>query len=280
MNIVFDFEKLKRLLASFYEITGLRYSAVDSEYNVVCASSSLSEFCSRIHALPEGYARCVESDTHEARSTSIHTSMRIYRCHAGVTEVAIPIIGEGQIVAYLFVGQVLNSAECIEEQWQSARRCLNWHPDRDLLEEPFKKLRIVSEQTLEACATILRACSAYIWLDGVVKTNALSDTQRVNAYVDANYTSKITLGSMAKALSMSKTKLCMLACKEQTTVMQMIRKRRIAAAKKYLENTEYTITEIADMVGISDYNYFTKVFKSMEGLTPRHYRKLAKTSKN
>ena len=273
MEIVFDFKKLNKILMSFYEITGLRYSAVDSDYNVVCVSSGYSEFCYKINAMHEGHLRCVASDTHAAQSIDKHSGMCIYRCHAGVTEAVIPIIGEGEIVAYLFVGQVLNAEESIEEQWQRARDNLDWCADRDALEAPFKKLKKLSEHTIKACATILRACSAYIWLDGVVKTASLSDAQRIKAYIDANYTTNITLTSMAKALSMSKTKLCMLANKQDSTIMHMVRSKRIEAAKKHLETTEYAISQIAEMVGISDYNFFTKVFKAAEGITPRDYRK-------
>lgn len=277
MNVVFDFKKLNYILKSFYDITGLRYSAVDSNFNVVCASCGSSDFCARINAMPEGHLRCVNSDTQAAKSISIDTKMRIYRCHAGVTEAVIPIVGEGEIVAYLFVGQILNSEENIEKQWLRARENLSWYEDRDSLEVPFKRLNALNDQKIKACATILRACSSYIWLDGMVKIAALSDAQRVKAYIEANYKNNMTLDSMAEALSMSKTKLCGLANKQKTTIMKMISGKRIEAAKIYLESTDYAIAEIADMVGISDYNYFAKVFKSVEGVTPRDYRKQAKT---
>lgn len=279
MNVVFDFKKLNHILKSFYEITGLRYSAVDSKYNVVCASCGASDFCARVNATAEGHLRCVHSDTQAAKSITINTKMRIYRCHAGVTEAVIPIIGEGEIVAYLFVGQILNSEESIEKQWSKARENLSWHSDPDSLEESFKRLNALNYQRIKACAIILRACSSYIWLDGMVKIAALSDMQRVNAYIDANYKNNITLDSMAEELSISKTKLCGLANKQQTTIMKLIGHKRMEAAKVYLESTDYAIAEIADIVGISDYNYFAKVFKSVVGVTPRDYRKQVKTGR-
>jgi YesN/AraC family two-component response regulator len=45
-------------------------------------------------------------------------------------------------------------------------------------------------------------------------------------------------------------------------------------AKQYLEETRNPIYEIAENVGIPDYNYFTKVFKEETGVTPSAFRAL------
>jgi len=272
MKVLFDFEKLNNILKSFYDITTLRYSAVDAEYNVVCASCGASDFCTQINALPEGHSRCVQSDTLAAKATTINTRMQIYRCHAGVTEAVIPIIGDGEIVAYLFFGQILNSEESIKEQWLRAKQFLSWHPDPNSLEASFKKLNILNNSKIKACANILRACSAHIWLDGVVKTASLTDIQRIEAYIDTHIKDEITLDCMAEALDMCKTKLCNVAKQHNTTIMNIVRNKRIREAKKYLSETEYRIFEISEKVGIYDYNYFTKLFKIVEGITPRDYR--------
>ena len=48
---------------------------------------------------------------------------------------------------------------------------------------------------------------------------------------------------------------------------------RIEEAKKLLTTTDLQISAISSMVGISDYNYFTKFFKQKTGMTPIKYRK-------
>lgn len=67
--------------------------------------------------------------------------------------------------------------------------------------------------------------------------------------------------------------------KFQITVLGMgisehIRRMRVKVACDLLRNTEDRVSDIATEVGISDYNYFTKVFKKAIGVTPREYRKL------
>lgn len=52
---------------------------------------------------------------------------------------------------------------------------------------------------------------------------------------------------------------------------------RIDSAKKLLEETELSITEIAEKCGYSSYVYFTKQFKKVENETPSAYRDRVKT---
>ena len=45
------------------------------------------------------------------------------------------------------------------------------------------------------------------------------------------------------------------------------------AAKSLLLQNDLPISAVADAVGISDYNYFSRVFRSVTGMTPRDFRK-------
>ena len=45
------------------------------------------------------------------------------------------------------------------------------------------------------------------------------------------------------------------------------------AAKEYLKNTEENVADISKKVGYEDTQYFFRVFKKSEGITPLMYRK-------
>jgi AraC-like DNA-binding protein len=81
------------------------------------------------------------------------------------------------------------------------------------------------------------------------------------------------LDSIARALSISKTKLCSIAAREDTTVVSLINERRMKAAKNLLSHTDNHVAEISDLVGIKDYNYFSKLFRQHFGQSPSEYRK-------
>jgi two-component system response regulator YesN len=52
-----------------------------------------------------------------------------------------------------------------------------------------------------------------------------------------------------------------------------INKFRIEEAKYLLDRSSDSVTEIASQVGYSDSNYFSKVFRKWEHVTPHDYRK-------
>ena len=58
-----------------------------------------------------------------------------------------------------------------------------------------------------------------------------------------------------------------------TSIFQFSRKERIEYAKKLLQETNYTLQTIGDLVGYSEGNNFQVAFKGVVGMTPGEYRK-------
>jgi len=57
------------------------------------------------------------------------------------------------------------------------------------------------------------------------------------------------------------------------SVTDYILSRRLKKAKYLLINESFTISEITYMVGFSNPNYFSTVFKSKYGVTPSEFKK-------
>lgn len=57
-----------------------------------------------------------------------------------------------------------------------------------------------------------------------------------------------------------------------------VRKLRIEKAINLIQNSTYTLTEIAYMTGFSDQSHFTRIFKQSTGKNPSSYRKNAQKS--
>ena len=58
-----------------------------------------------------------------------------------------------------------------------------------------------------------------------------------------------------------------------TTVNIYLISKRITRAKQLLRFTDMTVDEIGVAVGMTDANYFSRMFRKVEGISPREYRK-------
>ena len=97
----------------------------------------------------------------------------------------------------------------------------------------------------------------------------------VAEYIQQHCHEKISLQSLADHFFVSK---CYMSrkFKEATnyTVNEYVTVQRLKKARKLLETTDYSMTQVSEETGFESVSYFEKVFKKHMGLTPLKYRKL------
>ncbi len=278
MSFRFDFDRMEELLKSFFAISGVRYSLMDSDGNIICHSGSQSPFCARMNQNAEGHSRCEQCDADGVLRCGKGGGYLTYRCHAGLLETILPICQDGETLGYIVFGQTLGAGDRAA-QWRATREKISWMPNADEMEPLFFEQRQMDASVIGGCANILSACSSYISMQAVIRTASMTDEQLLARFIEENYGRPLLLGDIAEALSMSKTKLCGVAAKQGTTVKTMLNNRRMEEAKRMLRHGEDRIGEIADLVGLPDFNYFTKQFKAYTGETPRAYRERHRLSR-
>lgn len=275
MNILFDEERLRKLIANLNILTGVPANILDLSGRDINLFRGHPPFCRAINDLPEGHERCVACDQCKIRRYQAKSGFQHYRCHAGICEAVMPLYNKQNPVAYLAVGCYLDDSP-IEEQWEYTRSLLDWWPNGpDALKDAFFQFRQYSKAEIQAYTETLEALSAYIQLKGMILTAEQTDLQKLELYLDQHYMEKLSLESISQQLHIGRTKLCALA-KELSggrTLSYLIAQRRIGAAKRLLLQSSLPISSIGESVGISDYNYFSKVFRSTTGMTPSAFRK-------
>ncbi len=95
----------------------------------------------------------------------------------------------------------------------------------------------------------------------------------VREYLDTHYAQRITLDQLSRDFYISKYYLIHIF-KEQfgmsvTTYLQNV---RITHAKQLLRFTDKSVEEVGLSCGIGELNYFSRVFKEVEGISPSAYR--------
>ncbi len=266
--------RLGDLLANLHEITHLQISLHDTTGRELYSARSRSAFCDLICDSQQGYLRCLACDRHAAASFAPPFAPVQYRCHAGLIDTAIPITEGGQLIAIILFGQILDDTPLVA-QWAITKKLCTWHPRQKELEEAFLALPRLSVKQIRACYQIINACVSEIRLEGLLKAGTQTDDQRLMAYIHTHYAQPLSLASVAHDLSISKSKLYVLAAQIEPglTVNAMITRRRIDMAKQLLGKPGAMVREVAEQVGIPDYNYFAKVFKKATGMTPSQFRK-------
>ncbi len=278
MNILFDQEKLLRLLTNLYIFTGIAANILDPQGRDINLFEGHPPFCRAMNALPEGHERCVRCDAWKIRTYSADSGFQFYRCHAGICEAVMPLYEKSHPLAYLVFGCFLDDSP-MDQQWERTRSALNWYPGgADALKSAFFQFRQYSSGELKAYAELLEALAAYIQLKGMIQATEQTDLQKLELYLDQHYMEKLSLESISQELQIGRTKLCRLAKQLSggETLSYLIARRRIDAAKDLLLRSDLPISAVAEEVGISDYNYFSRVFRSVTGATPRDYRKASR----
>lgn len=101
------------------------------------------------------------------------------------------------------------------------------------------------------------------------------EISQVKSFLDEHYREKLSLESVASHFFIDKHYLARLF-KEQygVTLVTYLQQVRITHAKRMLRFTDKSIEEIGLECGIGELNYFSRVFKKLEGVRPSEFRRV------
>ncbi|PRZ19807.1 AraC family transcriptional regulator [Flavobacterium granuli] len=94
-------------------------------------------------------------------------------------------------------------------------------------------------------------------------------------YIRLNLRENINLKSLSEKACMSTTSFYRFFKKEiGMSPIEFVIKEKIRCAKKLLKNPSIQINEVCHLSGFEDSNYFIRLFKKHEGITPKQYQLL------
>ena len=95
------------------------------------------------------------------------------------------------------------------------------------------------------------------------------------SYIHENFSKKILIPDIAAHLNISARYLSKIFFHHMNlTILNYINIYRINHAIDLMLNTNFTLTNIAELVGLKDSQHFSKLFKNTIGIPPNQYRKL------
>ena len=110
-------------------------------------------------------------------------------------------------------------------------------------------------------------------MENAKEKEAVSIIEKAREYIDENYKKDISLDEVSREADISPYYFSKLF-KQETgrNFIEYLTEVRLRNARELLKNSQYSIKEICAESGYSDPNYFSRIFKKYEGVTPSEFR--------
>lgn len=271
--IQFENKDLQELLDNFFILSGLKVSVFNLEYAEVARSPvQRCDFCQ--------YLRQDASFDHACRACDVNALRRcrriregfFYRCHLGLMEYVVPLFYDNAIVGFMMTGHLPDDTP---EEQEMIAKCLDQYSfNRDVCQQLYEALPHRAPEQLVAAGRIIEACASHIHHMRMLEVGQLDTMQQIEQYIMDNLDCDPSVEHLCERFGVSRGGLYrMFQNAFGSSVADYIRSKRLAKAEMLIRTTSGRITEIARTVGFYDHNYFSRVFRSVYGLSPREYRK-------
>jgi len=237
-----------------------------------------NRFCSFMSLTGRSCAVCLHMQQRLARRARERAAS--ITCVHGLTDTAVPVRLEDQVVGFLQTGQVFRSEPTLRQFGRTARLFSEWGMgvDKEVLKEAFFQTPVVPPKRYDSFVQLLTVFSEHLAMVGkqvlVQKANA-EPTMIVRAkeFIRERHAENLRLGQVAGAVNASTFYFCKMF-KKVTGInfTDYVAQVRVEKARNLLLNPDLRISEIAYAVGFQSLTHFNRVFKKVIGRCPSQYR--------
>ena len=275
MKSNFDALRLKQLLKDFYAVVGIRISVFDDRFDLVAEyPEEPPEFCAIIRRQKAGLEACTRCDRAAFMRTRQSGEASIYICHAGLTEAITPIQLDNYIVGYAIFAHMMPRENYRKSLENIIERSQKYFDSREELLEAVKEIPTHPTSTINSSIRLLEAIAAFLQLHKITSRSDTDIAHQLDRFIKNNLSDDLSCKVLCRHFLISRTKLYLLSTQNfGTGITQYITSLRIEKAAAMLKESNDSVKDIAGKVGISDYNYFSKIFKKAKGLPPGKFRR-------
>lgn len=264
---------LNSFLHNFYLLTGLNTAIYSTSMEEIAAYPGNCKFCDAICKSPLNDI-CLNANK-ENFENCIQSSLSVKRCPFSLWDAVMPLNHNCKHIGYIMLGQARDSSVKTENVFtDDLKDKLSANGmNVELLIKDYNELPAMDLEHINACLEILNTCIDHLYQSNMIEDKSSFFSAEIEQYVDTHVSEKITVETLCKHFYLSKAHLYRLSKKNLgVDISTYIKNKRLELAKKLLKENEYTIAEIAEKVGIPDYNYFNKVFKKQFGISAAKFR--------
>ncbi len=265
-------EDLKKIFCDFYNITNFMIVLYSADRKVLYRyPEEMCSLCKAIRSNSQLLEKCLDCDNNGFDICDSTRKPYIYECHMSLIEAIAPIYANEMNIGYLMFGQITTNNK--EKVLSNANKISNVY-GIELTDKMVDEMTVADMDYINSAVNMMTMCANYLYTNEIIRNNPDILSYQLKEYVKENLGSDLSVASISKQFYISRTKLYKLSVSSfNMGISDYIRYQRIKKSKKLLSTTNHPISAIAEAVGIRDTNYFIRMFKASEQITPLQYRK-------
>lgn len=231
-------------------------------------------FCQLLRQDARACAACTASDRNACQTAARRSSTYIYRCHAGLTEAITPIYMGNIPIGYLFFGQVFSYPDYDSGLAQIEACCRKYPADMAELLKACRRQPLITDDYILSASHLMQAVASYLCIERMVSLRQKDLPLQLDEYIQEHLAEDLSVSRLCSQFNIGKTHLYEISRQNYGTgIAEHIRVLRIDHARQLLtDRPELRISDVADLCGFSDYNYFITAFRRETGTSPKRYQ--------
>ncbi|MBQ8356486.1 MAG: PocR ligand-binding domain-containing protein [Clostridia bacterium] len=268
----FDMEEIAELINDLNIVTKIKCVLYDKDFRILHDyKEQMCPFCATVRSDPAALKQCLACDLKGFEASRESKSVCRYRCHMGLTETVTPILCEGEIVGYIMMGQNLMSGD--REAVRRRIADLDSRERQEALTAELARMRSIDSRELTAMCDLVDMCASYLRMKKLIKFSQTPIAVSLQDYIEDHLSDELDIRTLCREFKVSRSSLYLIASRELGVgITEYIRRVRMERAMELLAESAAPVSHVAEQVGFSDTNYFTKVFKKYAGRTPTAWR--------
>ena len=218
---------------------------------------------------------CINTDTWAlAKAKDCQSPFLHYYCHFGLIEMIVRLSVNNVVYGYFLIGPFRDLSKKNEDELKIKKFCRENSINEEDMLSAYYKVAEFSEEKFRAITVLVDAIFAYAKQQNIVSLQDNLFDSNISQYIRNNLNENLSTESLCKTFYLTPKQLYNTFIKATgKSPKKYVTEQRVRKAKTLIVTTDLPLTQIAESVGIPDYNYFIKVFKSIDGHTPLFHRK-------
>ncbi len=268
---ILNLANLSQFQNLFYRFTGLPVSICNFDLETITfyPKTQRSSFCKAVQSSKQGIKRCRASDLSAIEKALKKKRPYIYRCHAGLVNVTIPIIIDDSYMGSIISGQVLTTPLTPQYIDEIKGNFYDLPIKEERLIRALQNIKVISEEKLRLASQFLSLIATYI-VEAEMRNELFKKIKKMELEEDGAEELSEGVETLKDRLRRS---MPFGGPSNLEKSDDRDEKSTVERAVKFINQNlheDLTLSVIADKVYLSP-TYFARLFKNEIGLTFHEY---------